>query len=132
MGEDKTVHIGSMTELTALFKSTTYVVIDFYADWCAPCKTIAPAYQELANMYSVPGILAFAKVRTDADQGTQMISAVYSIRAMPTMLFYKDGRQVAVNGSPYIQGANLPVLKAAAEKLGALAKKRQAEAAAAA
>jgi thioredoxin 1 len=114
-------HITSNAELNALLSSTTYVAVDFYADWCPPCKAIAPVFEQLATKHSVDGILAFAKVNTDS---VQEAAAAHRISAMPTFLFFKEGQQVLVNGQLMIQGANPPALTAAAEKLGGLAKKR--------
>lgn len=127
MSQGKPVPINSMAELNELFKNTTYVAIDFYADWCGPCKAIAPPLEELASQHSLPGLFAVAKVNVDHAKD---IAAQYRISAMPTFLFFKEGRQVAVNGNPYIQGANWPVLQAAVIKLGELASKKQAQAAA--
>ncbi|KAK8098543.1 uncharacterized protein PG998_014029 [Apiospora kogelbergensis] len=126
MAQGDPLPIDSRAELDELFKSTTYVVVDFYADWCGPCKTIAPALAELARMYSLPGLFAVAKVNCDVAQD---VAAMYRITAMPTFMFFKDGRQVAVNGQPHIMGADLQTLKAAIEKLGGLAKKKQTQAA---
>ena len=68
---DNTHHIQSLSELQALMGSTTYVAVDFYADWCPPCKSIAPVYASLAGRHAVPGVLAFAKglSRTYATEG---------------------------------------------------------------
>ncbi|GAP92647.1 putative thioredoxin 1 [Rosellinia necatrix] len=118
---DKIQHISSSAELAALFSSTTYVAVDFYADWCPPCKAIAPVYEKLAAQHAVEGVLAFAKVNVDRAQDA---ARAHGVTAMPTFLFFKDGRQVAVNGQPMIQGADPRSLGAAAEKLGGLAKKR--------
>ena len=127
---DGTHHIESLSELQALMGSTTYVAVDFYADWCPPCKSIAPVYASLAGRHGVSGVLAFAKVNVDRAQD---VASQYRVTAMPTFLFFKDGRQVAVNGQAAIQGADPRALAAAAEKLGALAAKRaQADADAAA
>jgi thioredoxin 1 len=125
---DKVVHISSQAELKQLFASTTYVVVDFFATWCPPCKAIAPVYESLAAKHSKPGILAFAKVNVD---DVQALTLEYRISSMPTFMFFKEGRQVAVNGQALIQGADPRSLGAAAEKLGGLAIKR-AEAAASA
>lgn len=122
---DKLHHIASAAELDTLMSSTTYVVVDFYADWCGPCKAIAPGYAALATQHSVPGILAFSKVNVD---NAQDAAARYRVSAMPTFMFFKDGKQVAVNGQAMIQGADPRSLSAAAEKLGGLAKKRAASA----
>lgn len=126
MGEDKVHHIASAEELEALLASTTYVVVDFFADWCPPCKAIAPVFTSLAAKHAIPNVLAFAKVNVDHIQAA---AVKYRITAMPTFMFFKETKQVAVNGQAMIQGADPRSLGAAAEKLGGLAKKR-AEAAA--
>ncbi|KAI0396997.1 thioredoxin-like protein [Xylariaceae sp. FL0594] len=118
---DKIKHITSLPELTALFNSTTYVALDFYADWCGPCKAIAPSYANLARQHGVDGVLAFAKVNVDRAQD---VARAYGVSAMPTFMFFKDGKQVAVNGQAMIQGADAASLSAAAAKLGGLAQKR--------
>jgi thioredoxin 1 len=127
--DDKLHHIESAAQLDALFASTTYVAVDFFADWCPPCKAIAPIWASLAARWSVPGYFAFAKVNVDH---VHDVSARYRVTAMPTFLFFKEGRQVAVNGQPMIQGADPRALMAAAEKLGGLAQKKAEEAASAA
>ncbi|KAI1101151.1 thioredoxin-like protein [Jackrogersella minutella] len=125
MSSDNLHHINSLAELQSLFASTTYVAVDFYADWCGPCKVIAPHYETLAKQHSTPGALAFAKVNVDHAQDAAL---AYGVSAMPTFMFFKEGRQVAVNGQPVIRGADPRALSAAAEKLGGLAKKRTATA----
>ncbi|KAK8045023.1 hypothetical protein PG993_005047 [Apiospora rasikravindrae] len=127
MAVGDTVPIKSMAELNELFKTTTYVVIDFYADWCGPCKTIAPELERMAKQHSLPGLLAIAKVNVDHALD---VARQYNISAMPTFLCFKEGRQVAVNGHPYIQGADLLLLKTSIEKLSALAQKKHIQAAA--
>ncbi|KAF2973204.1 hypothetical protein GQX73_g306 [Xylaria multiplex] len=118
---DKIQHIASGAELAELFSSTTYVAVDFYADWCPPCKAIAPVYEKLAAQHAIDGVLAFAKVNVDHVQDA---ARTHGITAMPTFMFFKEGRQVAVNGQKMIQGADPRSLGAAAEKLGGLAKKK--------
>ncbi|CAH0018000.1 unnamed protein product [Clonostachys rhizophaga] len=123
--KQEVVHVKSSSELQSLFSSTTYVALDFYADWCGPCKTISPFYAQLSDKHAVPGQLAFAKVNVDHAQD---VARQYGVTAMPTFLFFKDGKQVAVNGQAAIRGADVRSLTAAADKLGGLAKKRAAEA----
>lgn len=127
MAGDTVKHISSHAEFDSLLLSTRYVVADFHADWCGPCKMIAPHFLKLASSFSIPGFLAFAKVNVDT---VQSVARKYGIAAMPTFLFFKDGKQVAVNGAVMIQGANLQSLTQAVEKMGRLAKEK-AEAAAA-
>ncbi|KAK9426235.1 putative Thioredoxin-like protein [Seiridium unicorne] len=122
---DKVHHPSSLPELQALFSGNTYVAVDFFADWCPPCKQIAPIWTKLAEQHSVNGQLAFAKVNVDHAQD---VARAYRVTAMPTFMFFKDGKQVAVHGQAMIQGADPRALMAAAEKLGGLATKRAAEA----
>jgi len=120
-------HVGSHGDFDALLSTTRYVIVDFYADWCGPCKMIAPHFLKMASTYSIPGFLAFAKVDVDK---VGSVARKYGVTAMPTFMFFKEGKQVAVNGNITIQGANLPTLMQAAEKMGKLAKEKAAAAAA--
>ena len=120
-------HVGSHSDFDSLLATTRYVIVDFYADWCGPCKMIAPHFIKMASTYSLPGFLAFAKVNVD---NVGSVAQKYGVSAMPTFMFFKEGKQVAVNGNVTIQGANLPTLMQAAEKMGKLAKDK-ADAAAA-
>ena len=58
---DKVQHPASLPELQTLMSSSTYVAVDFFADWCPPCKQIAPIFAKLATENSVPGQLACAE-----------------------------------------------------------------------
>ena len=80
---DKLKHIASAAELDTVMSSNTYVVVDFYADWCGPCKAIAPSYAALAKQHSITGVLAFAKVNVDHAKDA---AARYRVSAMPTFL----------------------------------------------
>ena len=68
-------------------RSTKPVLVDFWAEWCGPCKLIAPLLDEIAKEKGE--VLKVAKV--DVDQN-QSLSARYNIRAIPTLLFFKDGQ----------------------------------------
>ena len=68
-------------------RSTKPVLVDFWAEWCGPCKLIAPLLDEIAKEKGET--LKVAKV--DVDQN-QSLSARYNIRAIPTLLFFKDGQ----------------------------------------
>lgn len=116
-------HVATHSDFQSLLSSNMYVVADFYADWCGPCKQIAPLYEQFAKQSSVPGYLAFAKVNVDHNGQT---AAQYGVSAMPTFMFFKNGKQVGVNGNPLIRGADVASLRAAVDKLGGLAKEKQA------
>ncbi|KAG6036490.1 hypothetical protein E4U41_005705 [Claviceps citrina] len=114
-------YIESPEELEALLSSTNFVVVDFLADWCPSCRTIAPIYEHLASQHSRPGYMAFAEVDIDR---VPSLAHTYRISAMPTFLFFKDGIQVSVNGEATIRGAEPLRLRSAVEKLSELAAKK--------
>ena len=62
---DKTIHVSSAAHFDKLLSSSTYTIVDFYADWCGPCKAIAPVFNNLAEKESKPGRIQFAKVNVD-------------------------------------------------------------------
>ncbi|KAK7532127.1 putative thioredoxin [Phyllosticta citribraziliensis] len=105
------VSIESPSQLSSLLSSSRIVVIDFYADWCGPCKAIAPVYEQLARSLSRPNVITFTKVNTDAQQ---QVAQSYNITAMPTFLILKNGREVS-----RIKGANGKDLSEAVKKLAA-------------
>ncbi len=72
-----------------VLKSTAPVLVDFWAEWCGPCKMVAPILDELAGEYA--GRVKMGKVNVDEAQD---LAAEYGIRAIPTMLLFKDGQVV--------------------------------------
>ncbi len=65
------------------------VVVDFWAEWCMPCRMIAPIIEQLAKEYA--GKVVFAKLNTDENP---MIAGRYGITGIPTLIFFKNGRPV--------------------------------------
>ena len=72
-----------------VLESETPVLVDFWAEWCAPCKMVAPVLDDLANEYD--GKIKFTKVDVDANPETAM---KYGIRSIPTLLVFKGGSPV--------------------------------------
>lgn len=95
------------TEKEWKFKGEKPAIVDFYADWCGPCKAIAPILEELSEEYKDQ--LIIYKVDTEKESE---LSAVFGIRSIPTMLF------IPKNDQPMMQPGALPksVLKEVIEK----------------
>ena len=70
-----------------VLKSSEPVLVDFWAEWCGPCKMIAPILDELATSYA--GKLKIAKINIDHNQKTPRN---YNVRGIPTLMIFKDGK----------------------------------------
>ena len=69
-----------------VLKSSVPVLVDYWAEWCGPCKMIAPILDEVAGDYQ--GKLKIAKVNVDENQ---QVTQKYGIRSIPTLMIFKDG-----------------------------------------
>ena len=70
-----------------VLKSSEPVLVDFWAEWCGPCKMIAPILDELATSYA--GKLKIAKINIDHNQKTPRN---YNVRGIPTLMIFKNGK----------------------------------------
>ncbi|KAI1144327.1 hypothetical protein F5Y05DRAFT_418364 [Hypoxylon sp. FL0543] len=113
----------SAAELQKLFSSTTYVAVDFCTDYDNSDPRLSAAFAEQSRLYGIPGIFAFAKTNADyvPEFSKKCCKGIWTPR---TFVFFKDGKQVTVNGKAAIVGSDIEGLEAAAKKVGELAKKR--------
>jgi thioredoxin 1 len=84
---DTTVHLTEQNFDETLAQAEGVLMVDFWAEWCGPCKAIAPVLEELTR--DAGGRLTLAKVNVDENHG---LAARYGVRSIPTVLFMKDGK----------------------------------------
>lgn len=85
------------TEEQWKYEGTVPAIVDFYADWCGPCKMVAPVLEELSTEYA--GKLVIYKVDTEKEQE---LAAVFDVRSIPTFLF------IPMSGKPMLQAGAFP------------------------
>ncbi|HLP20749.1 MAG TPA: thioredoxin [Chitinophagales bacterium] len=78
-----------MESFKDLIQSDIPVLVDFYADWCGPCKAMAPAIKEVAGELGAKARI----IKIDVDKN-QAVSALYQIRSIPTLIIFKKGQAV--------------------------------------
>lgn len=86
MSGQNVIHTSDATFEHDVLKSSTPVLLDFWAEWCGPCKAIAPILDEIAKDYA--GRVVVAKINIDESRTTP---AKFGIRAIPTLMLFKDG-----------------------------------------
>ncbi len=80
------VHVTDSSFEEEVLKSDMPVIVDYWAEWCGPCKAIAPVLEEIAGEYQ--GKLVVAKMDVDDNQQTPQ---KYVVRGIPTLMIFKDG-----------------------------------------
>ena len=81
-------HVSDATFEKEVLQSATPVLVDYWAEWCGPCKMIAPVLEDVARDYA--GKLTVAKLDIDANPGT---TSQFGIRGIPTLILFKGGKE---------------------------------------
>jgi thioredoxin 1 len=87
MGDVATVHLTEQNFDEAMAANQNVMMVDFWAEWCGPCRAIAPVLEDLARESA--GTVTLAKVNVDENPA---LAARYGIRSIPTILFVKQGK----------------------------------------
>ena len=90
MASELIKHISDSSFEADVLKSSQPVLVDYWAEWCGPCKMIAPILDEVSKTYD--GKLRVAKMNVDENRD---IPAKYGIRGIPTLMLFKDGQLAA-------------------------------------
>ncbi len=89
MASDKIVHVTDADFGEKVLKNPLPVLVDFWAEWCGPCRMVAPTLDQLAGEFEKKAVVA--KMNVDENKKTP---TEYSIHAIPTMIFFKNGKEV--------------------------------------
>jgi thioredoxin 1 len=87
---EKIIHVTDDTFEQEVLQSDTPVLVDYWAEWCGPCKAVAPVLDQIAEQYA--GRLKVAKLNIDENQATP---PRYHVRGIPTLMLFKNGSMEA-------------------------------------
>jgi thioredoxin 1 len=90
MASELITHVTDATFEADVLQSSQPILVDYWAEWCGPCKMIAPILDEVSNTYE--GKLKIAKMNVDENRD---IPAKFGIRGIPTLMLFKDGQLAA-------------------------------------
>ena len=90
MASELIKHLSDASFEADVLKASTPVLVDYWAEWCGPCKMIAPILDEVAGTYQ--GKLQIAKLNVDENRE---VPAKFGIRGIPTLMLFKDGQLAA-------------------------------------
>lgn len=77
------------SSFNSIIKSETLVLVDFFADWCGPCKSLSPILKAVKD--ELGDVVKIVKINVDKNE---LLAAKYQVRGVPTMLLFKNGKQV--------------------------------------
>jgi len=102
---DKVIYVSDLSQIPQKGK----IILDFFADWCGPCKKLGPVFSELSNQYSN---ITFIKIDTDS---AEELAKHYNVSALPTVIYINNGEVVSI-----IKGFNMDKIKSETDELNNL------------
>src|ERR1044072_3174473 len=90
MNDNSLVHVTDKSWDSEVLKSQLPVFVDFWAEWCGPCRMVGPAVEQLSK--SLDGTVKIVKLNVDENQE---IAVKYGIHSIPSLLLFKDGNEIA-------------------------------------
>jgi len=99
---DKVIYVSDLSQIPQNGK----IILDFFADWCGPCKKLGPVFSELSNQYSN---ITFIKIDTDS---AEELAKHYNVSALPTVIYINNGEVVSI-----IKGFNMDKIKSETDEL---------------
>jgi thioredoxin 1 len=85
------IHINEESYQKEVMNASTPVIIDFWAEWCGPCRMLGPVYEEISNDPKYEGKLKFAKLNTEEQPE---LAGKHAVQGIPSMIIVKDGKEV--------------------------------------